>query len=411
MSNHTDDDLEFNDDFYDDSFNEDDYQEAPDPLDDPLGEDFIEPFEGDDLGADLEGLGDEEWEDSDFIESDEEGLGAEKKKRKFDLSFNTMMIGGAVILGVAVLLFQLTSKKPASVQDRFSSAINMQGATQGPILSDQKPEENSQVADVRLETDNSEITDPVTSLNQAEQNSADQGFLYEPEILDTPEASVVDVSNDILPNVLNDVEVNNVPRVPPEIIMMPEEVLITEEIRKPESDIVLEEAFVEAPQKIAVTDIMPSQDGNKSLTGNINELSEKLELIFGRLDQMEAQISTLRQSDEVDLKEVSTEVERLKATIKNLSTAAPAQVKPKVVKKAAPKKSSAKKQSSASQKVAPSWELRAAQPGKAWVSKKGSRDIEPVIVGDNLSGVGRIQSISYVSGKWIIQGTSGSIRQ
>ena len=58
------------------------------------------------------------------------------------------------------------------------------------------------------------------------------------------------------------------------------------------------------------------------------------------------------------------------------------------------------------------WELRAAQPSKAWVSRKGQKtSMKPIVVGDRLDGVGRITNIAYVSGKWVVTGTSGTIRQ
>jgi len=86
------------------------------------------------------------------------------------------------------------------------------------------------------------------------------------------------------------------------------------------------------------------------------------------------------------------------------------------VKKAPVKKTAVKKKAPAKTKAAPKsktvqWELRAAQPGKAWVAQKGRDDLQPVIVGDTLSGLGRITSISYVNNGWIVTGQKGSIKQ
>lgn len=67
----------------------------------------------------------------------------------------------------------------------------------------------------------------------------------------------------------------------------------------------------------------------------------------------------------------------------------------------------------ASPVAAPSgrWELRAAQPGRAWVSKPGTRDMQAVAVGDTLPGIGRINAITYMNGRWTVSGAQGSIQQ
>lgn len=57
------------------------------------------------------------------------------------------------------------------------------------------------------------------------------------------------------------------------------------------------------------------------------------------------------------------------------------------------------------------WKLRSAQRGKATVSRKGSNDIRSIQVGDTLSGIGRVQSISNASGKWVVSGTTGKVSQ
>lgn len=61
--------------------------------------------------------------------------------------------------------------------------------------------------------------------------------------------------------------------------------------------------------------------------------------------------------------------------------------------------------------VAPRWEIRAIQPGVAWVAPPGGDDMQAIAVGDNLSGLGVIRSISVVDGVWVIEGTKGRLRQ
>ena len=57
------------------------------------------------------------------------------------------------------------------------------------------------------------------------------------------------------------------------------------------------------------------------------------------------------------------------------------------------------------------WELRAAQPGRAWVSRAGSRDMQGVEVGQTLPGIGRITAITYQNGRWTVVGAQGRIEQ
>ncbi len=61
--------------------------------------------------------------------------------------------------------------------------------------------------------------------------------------------------------------------------------------------------------------------------------------------------------------------------------------------------------------VAPRWEIRAIQPGVAWVAPPGGDDMQTVVVGGSLSGLGVIRSISVVDGAWVIEGTKGRLRQ
>jgi tetrahydromethanopterin S-methyltransferase subunit G len=60
----------------------------------------------------------------------------------------------------------------------------------------------------------------------------------------------------------------------------------------------------------------------------------------------------------------------------------------------------------------PSWVLRAASPGQAWVaSSSTSHDLTQLHVGDSLGSVGRVTAIQQQDdGSWMVQGTKGVIR-
>ena len=117
---------------------------------------------------------------------------------------------------------------------------------------------------------------------------------------------------------------------------------------------------------------------------------------------MEAQISTVQDGKESEISSLKAEIKTLSKAVTTQKSKPRAVSKPKTVKKKVmPKKVAAVKP----------WVLKAAQPGKAWIARQGAKDIKAVQAGDNVQGIGRVQSILFVSGRWIVQGTSGQIRQ
>ena len=59
-----------------------------------------------------------------------------------------------------------------------------------------------------------------------------------------------------------------------------------------------------------------------------------------------------------------------------------------------------------------SWVLKAAQPGVAWVARKGSGTLQRVKPGDSLTGIGQVEFIVHDSfGSWVVVGTKGRISQ
>jgi len=104
------------------------------------------------------------------------------------------------------------------------------------------------------------------------------------------------------------------------------------------------------------------------------------------------------------------EIAALKETVASLQKEV-ARLKSPPKKATVKKKTTPKKTVTRSKSQSSEWELRAAQPGKAWVSQKGRSELQPIIVGDTLSGIGRIESIEYVGNQWIVTGTQGFIKQ
>lgn len=59
----------------------------------------------------------------------------------------------------------------------------------------------------------------------------------------------------------------------------------------------------------------------------------------------------------------------------------------------------------------PRWILRSAQNGRAVVSDRSTGDLRSVEVGDTLRGIGQIKSIATVNGRWVVQGSQGTVKQ
>ncbi|OFW89072.1 MAG: hypothetical protein A3J37_08430 [Alphaproteobacteria bacterium RIFCSPHIGHO2_12_FULL_45_9] len=57
------------------------------------------------------------------------------------------------------------------------------------------------------------------------------------------------------------------------------------------------------------------------------------------------------------------------------------------------------------------WSLKSAGTGKAILSDKATGDLKTVRVGDVVSGLGRIVSISNINSSWVVKGTLGSVSE
>ncbi len=57
------------------------------------------------------------------------------------------------------------------------------------------------------------------------------------------------------------------------------------------------------------------------------------------------------------------------------------------------------------------YDLRGVSNGIAYIARKGTDNLQPVAVGNTVQGLGRITSIEQQSGRWVVRGSSGSVRQ
>lgn len=152
------------------------------------------------------------------------------------------------------------------------------------------------------------------------------------------------------------------------------------------------------------------------------DAEDRLGKIFDRLDQIESRMTA---GDEIA--RLTTLVENLEKKIDKLeeerekapsSSSSSAPASPKKAYKAPSSSSGARKtaeksgaKSSNFQSVSSAWVLKGAMPGKAVVASAGSGETRSVSVGDTLTGIGRIQDISFDGTKWVVRGSKGSIVQ
>ncbi len=139
-------------------------------------------------------------------------------------------------------------------------------------------------------------------------------------------------------------------------------------------------------------------------------LGEQLSLISTRLDDIEGQLAQVRDSGSAQIQNISETLVTLKKEIAQK----PVAKGNATVRDSKPRKVVRTQLKKAVAKPVPSsvvWELRAAQPGKAWVSKSGQSAMRALTVGETLEGVGRIVDISFVNNRWFVQGTKGKIKQ
>ena len=425
-------DDEFYDDALDESFEleDEDYDEVDldadyDDFDDPFGEDSDDDIEGDD-----EQFGDE--------------IVPMKEKKSF-ITFDRIIILGAVIIGVFVMLGQVKSKSGEDEQasnnvEQFATALTMEGAFDGPGSIEK--ENLSSKSDKKEKEQESEIQKGFLFGDSDQDNALDTVIEDAPPMPNPIAADVVDqvmeqvAEDDSLDNLMNQeiqVEAQNIvdtPR-PPEVQEIVD--VVVEDAKFEDVPEVPVETLQEAIEEVSIIDV--AMDSQKllpppteavvvaSVPMAINEsLSAKLDQIINRIDGVEARINNFQKTNDNNIAAMKRDIESLRIGARDvkvqtvtelpIASLSPAPIvekiaPPKKVSKPKPKKKTVKK---VNRKI--SWELRAAQPGKAWVSRKGQKtSMKPIVVGDRLDGLGRVTNIAYVGGKWVVTGTFGTIRQ
>jgi hypothetical protein len=143
----------------------------------------------------------------------------------------------------------------------------------------------------------------------------------------------------------------------------------------------------------------------------LDEISDRMSGFETRLDEISKQgLSNGKSGTEIS--ELRNKINLIEDRLENITVEKTGKTKITSSKKTTAQKAVTRKTTGHSITPAPpEWELRAAQPGRAWVSKSGKGEMQMIDVGDKLPGLGVISSISYRNGKWVIEGSSGRITQ
>lgn len=492
------DDIDFGD--FADNFDEAQLEEE-EALSDLPGEDFSD-----------DNFGDDDWEDDSFDDdaAADPSLITQGKGKGDGLSFNTMVMIGAFIVGAGVLAINIMVKSggQSSGGSTFQSMLNIGGVMDGDFFGDKKKEEAAREEAARkAETlgegflnnpealdsaanppqptpiappeevagDNQPLTpmpDPVPPAatpgetprgpdEGAPENNVAVAEL--PAEAQTPPASLVEETpvqppsaEDILKKAMENREqkaasAEPVPPVEEEAPAPPEaeQVAAAPETKEPEApaaaDAPVSAPAEETPAKMsepARPSVSP--DTIAENTKALEAVDSRLEELFKRIEQVESEIGSVKDSKQADTQDLEQTVESLKAEIaelKNRPVPAPPKAesartekpsaaneepdadepaaeegaeeapRPAVKKAAKPKPAKPAAKKPAVTASSGRWELRAAQPGRAWVSRPGERDMQSVEVGQSLTGIGRVTAILYQNGRWTVQGTSGQINQ
>lgn len=153
----------------------------------------------------------------------------------------------------------------------------------------------------------------------------------------------------------------------------------------------------------------PTEDSaKKALEDRIAQLEQKLSAANAAVASRPA----LTASEDVPLPSRSSKVRRAKQ--ESASTdflAAKTQRKKSAAHASTKKRESRRDVENAGSYHSISWVLRSATPGAAWLSQGPySSDLRRVVPGDKVPGLGTITSIRQVAGRWLVEGTQGSVR-
>lgn len=412
-------DIDFDE--FDDDFAEDDELIESDDIDGILDEDapFDEeedPFSDDDLSDES---GDDGWNDD-----NSEMEAADNKKSK---SSSRLLLPLLAIIGLgAGGYYYYTQVFSASVQPSYPpppvapdyDMAGDQAANMAAASEQASPQADPQI-DISLPMP-SPISEP------AEDGFAEEvpGQNNDAALVDIEEPVSTDAPND--PGVLTPMP--NIAANNNSFEITENTSDITNEIPQAEATepVIAENSFPDT-QNPAVAEIQPAQNedaleelqdikaANKTLESKLSDYEETVAEKNEQLADLKAEINALQQQlsqNERELQNSRTKISELEKTVQKQPKEPEVEKSTQKAKTSATVSTSAPQKSAASQpEVKLQWELRSAQPGKAYIAIKNSNNVLVVSTGDTIQGIGRIQSVSIEDGLWVVRGTQGIIKQ
>jgi intracellular multiplication protein IcmG len=373
-----------------------------------------------------DGLGDEDWEDDEF---DSEELSAKPKKA---INFNTIVIGVGLVIGLGMFLMQVTKsdnrKSAARIEDPPVKGIGMAGTRDSVVYQGIEKEEDKPVerkSGLLSDLDSveklpdyqprrtvpAEVDDPPQPKPFSQQTQAPASLPEESAVPETSDMVQQDEGPLMpMPDMAETEDAGALPSLKAEA-QMPGEVPGEQTIMAPVMS-------AEESTEISAVPVKRRQTAGTAMgeqSADLAKITSQLENISKRLETLESRLGSA--SVDKELADLKKTVSRLEGQIKDGGKAATSAKASKAAPASAgsTKTEASVKQAPVRRKALPvaavKWELRAAQPGRAWVAKAGSEEMQMVDIGDNLAGVGTITSISYENGTWIIQGSQGKIAQ
>lgn len=329
---------------------------------------------------------------------DDQGGDTEKNKRGKVVFFGILVMGAALMGGLAYLQFGVSSHNGTSNPLIPVSAVMDVNAIQNPVAhKDVKTQD--QAATTTAETDLNKLIPQVG-------DDAGAKVLPSPEVKDiSAKKPEVNVSSDVVSSSQNE-------PAPVGETVKPEAGTVAgvakiENIPFPAQDTAKE------PVKSA-----PVEVPDPKLEQQIKEQKDQIAALQKSLDEATQRNASLT-SEVDDLHKAEAQWGQEKAKLQAQLTAKPAVTESIAVRettaseKAAPvvKKARTVKKKAAAKTAAPKWILRAATPSAAWVATDAnSNELRQVKPGETLPGLGKIKAIRQAGSQWEVVGSIATLR-
>jgi hypothetical protein len=154
----------------------------------------------------------------------------------------------------------------------------------------------------------------------------------------------------------------------------------------------------------------------QTLTENMTRFEQQTAAFVERIEAVEQKMGGTEGVAPSDYKKLADSIEALNKKVSTLERKAGQTPAPRAASSSSTNSNTSNATSTprtqpVAQKPAMKWELRAASPNQAWVSRQGNNTLKQVSVGDQLEGLGVINSIVMNNGRWVVSASQGRITQ